>query len=183
MEYPAHDQPQRNTVTLVRWSKKQGKDPIIKFVLFSVLGLILSLILMIFMTGLRSVGAVALFTVIFAAILTIPTVNGQRSLMRGLTNRVNDTILEVTGTRDDQLSVRQFRQLIKRGERFPLLVNGVPGLHLQVKRTPTLEKDALEELLVVFSVIPPKNGTASFDRLLAAAMDARPGTPGSSQSM
>ncbi|UVJ40372.1 hypothetical protein [Arthrobacter sp. CJ23] len=180
MESSARDQPLRNTVTLVRWSRNPGKDPMIKFVVFSILGLILGLILMLFMPGLRNAGAVALFTALFAAILTIPAVNGQRNVMRGLTKKVNDTILEVTGSSADQLSVRDFRQRAKSGEQLPLLVNGVPGLHLQVKRTPSLENDALENWFVVFSVIPPKNGTASFDRLLAAALDARPEAAGSS---
>ncbi|MBO1266457.1 hypothetical protein [Arthrobacter cavernae] len=180
MENSAHDQPRRNTVTLVRWSKKPGEDPIIKFIMFSVLGLILCLFLMIFMPGLRSFGAVALFTAIFAAILTVPTASGRRSFMRGLTKRVNDTIGEVTGNPHDQLSVRQFRQLVKSGEQLPLIVNGVPGLNLHVERASTLEKNAPEKWFVVFTIIPPENGPASFDRLLAAAIGARPETPGAS---
>jgi hypothetical protein len=72
---------------------------------------------MTFMDFLQSFGAIALFTVMFAAILTAPLVSDERSFMRGLTRRVNDTIVEVTGTPGDQLSVRQFRQLVKSGER------------------------------------------------------------------
>jgi hypothetical protein len=172
MENSVQGQPRRNSVTLVRWSKKPGEDPLIRFLMFSILGLILCLVSMIYMPGLRSFGAVALFSTIFAAILTAPTVSGQRSLMQGLTKRVNDTIVEVTGAPGDQLSVRQFRQLIKTGERLSLLVNGVPGLNLQVERATTLEKNAPEKWRVVCTVIPPENGTASFDRLLAAAVQA-----------
>ena len=79
-----------------------------------------------------------------------------------------------------QLSVRYFRQLIKSGEQLSLLVNGVPGLNLHVERASTLQKNASEKWLVVFTVIPPENGTASFDRLLAAAINARPETPSAS---
>jgi uncharacterized protein (DUF58 family) len=180
MDNSAHDQPGKNTVTLVRWSKKPGDDPIVRFVLLSIIGLILCLFSMIFMPGLRNFGAIALFTVIFPAILTVPAVSSQRSYMRGLTKRVNDTIVEVTGTPSDRVSVRQFRQLVRSGQQLPLLVNGVPGLNLHVERASTLEKNAAGKWLVVFTVIPPENGTASFDRLLAAAVNARPEAPSAS---
>jgi hypothetical protein len=178
MENAGHAQPRSNTVTLVRWSKKPGEDPLIKLVLFSMLGLILCLISMIFMPGLRNFGAVALFAVILPVILTVPVVSRQRSFMQELTRTVNDTIVEVTGTPEGRLPVRQFRHLVKSGEQLPLLVNGVPGLNLQVERAATLQKNTPENWLAVFTVIPPENGTASFDRVLAAALHARPGTPG-----
>ena len=176
MENAGHGQQRRNTVTLVRWSKKPGEDPLIKFLLFSILGLVLCLISMIFMPGLRNLGAVALFTIILPAILTVPVVSSQRSFMQGLTRTVNDTIAEVTGTPNCQLSVRRFRQLVKSGGQLSLLVNGAPGLNLHVERALTLQKNAPEKWLAVLTVIPPENGTASFDRLLAAAIDARPET-------
>lgn len=180
METSGHDQLRRNTVTLVRWSKKPGEDPFIRFIMLSVFGLVLCLISMIFLPFLRNFAAFALFMVIFPAILTVPTISGRRGFMRELTKTVNDTVIEVTGARSDQLSVRQFRQLVKSGEQLPLLVNGVPGLNLHVERTSTLAKNAPEKWLVVFTVIPPDNGTASFDRLLAAASEARPESPGAS---
>jgi uncharacterized protein (DUF58 family) len=176
MQYSAHGQPRKNTVTLVRWSKKPG-EALINFVIFSIFGLILCLILMIFIPGLRSFSGVALFTAIFGAILTVPTVSSQRSFMRGLTKRVNDTIVEVTSAPGEQLSVKQFRHLAKSGEQLSLLVDGVPGLHLHVERASTPKKKAPEKWLVVFTAIPPESGTASFDRLLAAAIDAGADTP------
>lgn len=177
MENAGHGQQRRNTVTLVRWSKKPGDDPLIKFVLFSILGLILCLISMIFMPGLRNFGAVVFFTIILPAILTLPVVSSQRSYLQELTRTVNDTIAELTGTPNGQLSVRQFRHLVKSGEQLPLLVNGVPGLNLQVGRAQTLQKNAPQKWLAILTVATPENGTASFDRLLAAAIDARPETP------
>ena len=102
--------------------------------------------------------------------------------MRGLTKRVNDTLTEVTGSPGDQLSVRQFRHMTKSGERLPLLVSGLPGLNLHVARASTLEKNAPEKWVAVFTVVPPENGTASFDRLVAAAVDAGPGTASSSSA-
>ena len=73
------------------------------------------------------------------------------------------------------MSVRQFRHMTKTGEQLPLLVSGVPGLNLHVARASTLEKHAPEKWVAVFTVVPPENGTASFDRLVAAAVNAGPG--------
>lgn len=173
MENSAHDQHGTNSVIVVRWSKKPGDDPAVRFVLLSIIGLILCLVSMIFMPILRNFGAIALFTVIFPAILTVPAISSQRSYSRGLTKRVNDTIVEVTGNRGDQLSVRQFRQLVRSGEQHALTVDGVPGLKLHVERAPILEKNAAGKWLVVMTAIPPESGTASFDRLLSAAISPR----------
>jgi hypothetical protein len=148
---------------------------VIKFVLFSVFGLILCLILMMFIPSLRNFGAVALFTVFFATLLTVPTIKGRRAFMSGLTKRVNDTIAEVTTTSGDQLSVKEFQRMVKSGERRPLLVNGVPGLNLHVERVGPLDNNAPEKWLAVFTVVPPEIGTESFDRLVAAATAAGSG--------
>lgn len=172
MENSPVDPPRNSTVALVRWSKKPGESPVTKFVMFSVFGLILSLVLMMFLPFLRSFGAVALFTVFVAALLTVPAVKGRRTFMFGLTKRVNDTIAEVTNTPGDQMSVKEFQRLVKSGERRPLLVSGVPGLNLHVERLPSLDNKAPEKWLAVFTVIPPENGTESFDRLVAAAIGA-----------
>lgn len=172
MENSPVDPPRNNTVALVRWSRKPGESPVIKFLLFCVFGLILCLVLMMFIPGLRNFGAVVLFTGFFAALLTVPTVKGRRTFMVGLTKRVNDTIAEVTTTPGDQLSVKEFQRMVKSGERRQLLVNGVPGLNLHVERMGSLDNNAPEKWLAVFTVVPPENGTESFDRLVAAAMDA-----------
>ena len=158
MERPLHAQPHKSTVALVRWSKKPGENPVIRFIILTVFGLILCLFLMIFMPGLRSGGAV----------------------MRGVTQRVNDTIAEVSDSPGDQLSVGEFRRLIKSGEPLPLLVGGVPGLSLHVERVAAAEENAPRKWLAVFTVVPPENGAASFDRLVAAAIDADRGVTGTS---
>jgi uncharacterized protein (DUF58 family) len=172
----SHERSRRNNLTIVRWSRKPGEHPVVRFVMLSIYGLLLCLFLMIFMPGLRGFGAVALFMVIFPAILTAPTVSSRRAFMRGLTGRVNDIIAEVTETPGGQLSVREFRRLFKTGERLPLAVSGVPGLSLQVQRIAPAEKNSPETWRAVFTVVPPENGTASFDRLVAAAIDAGPGS-------
>jgi hypothetical protein len=177
MDNAVQDKPGKSAVTVVRWTKKPGQDPAARFVLLSVVGLVLGLILMTFLPVLRSFGAVTSFTVLFAALFTAPAVSGRRRLLQGLAKRVNDTIGEVTGTPGDQLSVKQFRQLINSGERLALPVSGVPGLCLQVERAPALEKNAPEKWSAILTVIPPENGTASFDRLVAAAV-AEGSSPG-----
>jgi len=176
MDNSRPDQSRQSTVALVRWSRKPGENTLVRFVMFSVFALILCLILMIFISGLRSFGAVVLFTVILAAILTGPAVSRQRAFMTGLTIRVNATIAEVTGTPGDQLSVKEFRRMVNSGERLPLLVGGVPGLSLHVERVASQETETPEKWFALFTVDTPESGTASFDRLVAAAIDAHPGT-------
>lgn len=144
----------------------------------SILGMILCLFLMIFLSGLRSFGAALIFSFCFAAFLTLRAASAQRRFMTGLTRRINITIAEVTNRPGDQLSVKQFRHMAKSGERLPLDVSGVPGLNLHVARASTLEKHAAEKWVAVFTVVPPENGTASFDRLVAAAINVGPGTAG-----
>ena len=100
--------------------------------------------------------------------------------MLGLTKRVNDAIAEVTNSPGDQLSVKEFQGMVKSGERRPLLVSGVPGLNLHVERMATVDNNAPEKWLAVFTAVPPENGTESFDRLVAAALD--PGRGGATAS-
>src|SRR6478735_3331475 len=126
MEISRRDQPRKNTVALVRWSKQPGEHPVTKFIWSSILGMILCLFLMIFLSGLRSFGAVMLFSFCFAAFLTVRSVAAQRRFMKGLTKRINGTIAEITSRPGDQLSVKQFQQMTKSGERLPLDVSGVP---------------------------------------------------------
>jgi hypothetical protein len=167
---PVHEQRGKNAITVVRWSKQPGQDPVVRAVLSSVCGLLLCLVLMMFLPGFRSFIAVASFTAIFAVVLTAPTVSGQRRFTQRLTKRVNDAIVEVTSTPGDQLSVKQFRHLVKTGEHVPLPVRGVPGLSLHVQRAPVVEGNAPEKWSAVFTVNPPDSGTDSFDRLVAAAI-------------
>jgi hypothetical protein len=167
---PLHE-PRRNTVALVRWSTKPGDSPVVRFVVFFIGVFALCLILLMFIPVLRSFGAVVLFTVFFATLITIPAVSDQRRLMQGLTKQVNDAVAEVTCTPGDRLSVKEFRHMVKSGEQRPLLVSGVPGLNLHVKRVAVPSKNSPEKWIAVLTVVPPENGTASFDRLVAAAIE------------
>ena len=53
MDISRRDQPRKDIVALVRWSKKPGENPVFKFIMTSILGLILCLFLMIFLPFLR----------------------------------------------------------------------------------------------------------------------------------
>ncbi|WP_144670621.1 hypothetical protein [Arthrobacter sp. U41] len=170
------DQPRKDAVAVVRWSKKPGESPAGRFFKFSVFGLILCLLLMTILPGFRSFGALALFTAFFATLFTVPAVQRRRDFMCGLTKRLNDTVAEVTNTPGDRLSVKEFERMVKSGEQRPLLVDGVPGLHLHVERIATPEKVVPEKWLAVITVVPPESGTDSFDRLVAAAVGAGPAT-------
>jgi hypothetical protein len=172
---PLHE-PRKNTVALVRWSTKPGDNPVVRFVVSFIGVFALCLILLMFIPVLRSFGAVVLFAVFFATLFTVPAVSDQRRLMQGLTKRVNDTVAEVTCTPGDQLSVKEFRHMVKSGEQRPLLISGVLGLNLHVERVAVSGKNSPEKWLAVLTVVPPENGTASFDRLVAAAIEPGAGT-------
>ncbi|MGO4146504.1 hypothetical protein AB4Y77_15610 [Paenarthrobacter sp. YAF11_1] len=165
----------KDAVTVVHWERKPGDEPVIKFMIFSVLGVLLGLVLMVFLPAFRSIGALALFTVVFAALLTIPVIAAQRTFMRGVAKRVNDTIDEVTGSSRHGLSPKQLNRLIKSGESWPLMVSGVPGLRLQVQRVLARDEGAPEKWRAVITAVPPRNGMSSFDRLLEAAVSSRCG--------
>ncbi|MCP1411350.1 hypothetical protein [Paenarthrobacter sp. A20] len=177
MQNPARHPSPQDAVTVVSWERKPGDNPVIRFVLFSILGMMVALTMMVFMTGLRNVGSVALFTVAFAGILTVPAVAARRTFMRRLTTRINDTIHEVTGSAHEDLSAKQLRHLARSGEALPLLVSGMPGLRLQVQRVLAVGDDAPERWRAVIMAVSPRNGIASFDRLLAATLSGQAQAP------
>lgn len=164
--------------TSKQWSGKPAEDLPSMFFGSGVIALVLCLILMIPLSGLRNVGAATLFIAVVSIALTAVSVYGtatsERAFLRGLSERVNGTLLELTGNPAQQLSVQQFRALIESGRRLPLLVNGVPGLDLGVVRErPAKRKPKVTTTAhVVLTVTAPDYGIASFDRLLAAARGA-----------
>ncbi|ASN22029.1 hypothetical protein [Arthrobacter sp. YN] len=166
----------KDAVTVVHWERKSGDEPVIKFVIFGVLGLLLGLLLMVFSPAFRSIGALALFTVVFAGLLTIPVIAAQRKFIRGIAKRVNDTIDEVTGSSRCGLSVKQLNRIIRSGESWPIAVSGVPGLRLQVQRVLARDEDAPARWRAVITAVHPRNGMSSFDRLLEAALSGGQGT-------
>ncbi|MDF9751584.1 hypothetical protein [Arthrobacter sp. ES3-54] len=184
------------TFTSQQWTGRPGQDAVYSFLGLGIVGFVACLVLMIFIAGLRDPGAAALFIVVFAVALTTFIVlaksSSEKKFLIGINQRVNDTILELTGNPDDQLSLRGFRRFIESEQRIPLPVHGVPGLELVVvregesagagrkhpaqRRTAPPNPSSIHPPLVtttelMITVTPPDYGTTSFDRLLNATLD------------
>lgn len=150
---------------------------------FSIIGFVLCLILMLFVPGLRDVGATMLFVGSFASAFTVLSVLGkgssERAFLERLTATVNEVILELTADRTKQLSPDELRSLLVNGGSLPLLVNGVSGLHLKVipepspkpKQNAKPKTDAVTTTRIVIAATPPDYGIGSFDRLLETAIN------------
>jgi hypothetical protein len=186
MPRPKPEQRVLSSFTSEQWSGRPGQDGVNMFIGFAVIGAVLCLILMIFVPGLRSSGAVILFTAVFAIVFTTLSIKGkasvERKFLERLTETVNDIVVGLTGNTSHRLSSQQFRALIENGKPHPLLVNGVPGLELQAigeqppvpARNPVVKRadNVVRTTRVVVTVTPPDYGITSFDRLLAAAAEA-----------
>ncbi|MDQ0679740.1 hypothetical protein QFZ30_003122 [Arthrobacter pascens] len=114
------------------------------FLVTAFIGFFVSLFLLLLIPGFRSPAAVLLFVSTCATICTPLLIAAQLSVeeafLSRFTEKVNGTILELTGSRSDSLTARQVRALIENGEALPLLVNGVPGLDLRFIREQAWDK-------------------------------------------
>jgi hypothetical protein len=167
--------------TSKQWTGRPGEEAGAMFGRFSVVGFVLCLVLMLFVPGLRDVGATMLFVALFATALTALALrakrSGERAFLQRLTGSVNDVILELTADRSQQLSADGLRSLLLDGGSRPLSVNGVSGLHLKViqQRSPKAKQnarpkaDAVTTTRIVIAATPPDYGIRSFDRLLETA--------------
>lgn len=132
------------------------------------------LILMIFIAPLRNffvfVG-VCTAVATFATVVSFgPKVKAERAFLAGLTERVNEAILELTGDPSARIPVEELRQLIQDNRRrVPLHINGVPGVWLKV--VPGQENEATR---VVATLTTPDYGLESFDVLLNAEHQRKP---------
>lgn len=134
------------------------------------------------LTNLGAFGAVAITVSVVALLLWILSEDKvRRKFADDLINDVNETIIGLTGDATAGLSRKTFESLCSSGGRIPLPVNGVPGLELNViSDRPAGERIAaiarVDETLrtshVTVFATPPDYGTASFDRLLQATLDA-----------
>lgn len=134
------------------------------------------------LTRLGAFGAVAITLGVVALLLWILADDKvRRKFSDDLIADVNETIIGLTGDAAAGLSRKTFESLCSSGGRIPLPVNGVPGLELGViSDRPAGERMAamirVDETLrtshVTVFATPPDYGTASFDRLLQATLDA-----------
>lgn len=183
---PPPEQRVLRAFTSEQWSGRPTQDGGSLFIGLAVIGAVLCLVLMIFVPGLRSGGALTLFTAAFAIVFTVLLIAGkasaERKFLGGLTEAVNETIVGLTGRVEQRLSADQFRALIENGRPVALLVNGVPGLELQAisdqqpvpVRNPVVKRTdkVVRTTRVVITVTPPDYGITSFNHLLAAAAEA-----------
>jgi hypothetical protein len=128
------------------------------------------LAIMLFLPAFKGADALILFAGTFATILSIPAFMERRTLTRGVTSRINESLTEITGTAEHQLSARDLWRLMDSGKPRPIPSAGIPGLCIKVRRAPTLIEGARDTWTAVVFAGPLKTGTASFDRLLEAAI-------------
>lgn len=182
--------------TSLQWSGRPAQEAIYSCLGLGVIGFFVCLVLMIFFAGLRDPGVATLFIVVFAVGLTTLAVwskaSNEKKFLAAISKRVNDTIVEMTGNPNDQLSLPDFRKFIENERRIPLLVHGVPGLELRAVRqgespatgpkespphrnpprnSSSTRTPVVTTTQVVVAITPPDYGTASFDRLLQATLD------------
>lgn len=194
---PKKEQKLLLSFTSLQWSGRPAQEAIYSCLGLGVIGFFVCLVLMIFIAGLRDPGVATLFIVVFAVGLTTLAVwskaSNEKKFLAGISKRVNDTIVELTGNPNDQLSLPDFRKFIENERRISLLVHGVPGLELRAVRhgespaigpkqspphqtAPRNSSSARTPVVtttqVVIAITPPEYGTASFDRLLQATLDA-----------
>jgi hypothetical protein len=181
MQTPRNEHREICSFTSKEWTGRPADGAGAMFGGFSIVGFVLCLILMLFVPGLRDVGATVLFVGIFASAFTVLGILGrgssERAFLQHLATTVNEVILELTADRANQLSTDELRSLLVDGGSLPLLVNGVSGLHLKVipeptpkpKQNATQKTGAVTTTRIVIAATPPDYGIGSFDRLLETA--------------
>lgn len=130
----------------------------------AILTAIVCLILAIFIPLLQNPGIGAIICFITALAVTIrdiaSTVQREKRFLAGLTEKVNEFIVESTGDSSSRITARRLRQLIDFGGKLPLAINGVPCLDL------TVTGIRFGARQIVATVTAPDYALASFDRLL-----------------
>lgn len=194
---PKPEQRQLLSFTSKQWSGRPAQDAFNLWLGLGIIGFLISLVLMIFIAGLRDPGAASLFIAIFSVALTGLSIwakaSSEKKFLTGINQRVNETVLELTGNPNDQLSLPDFRKFIENERRLPLPVHGVPGLELrairhgetsaiqpnQSRQSPSPPRNSSSARTpvetttqIIVAITPPDYGTASFDRLLQATLGA-----------
>lgn len=163
---------------------------------FGVMGLIVALILMIFLSDMRTLSAVALFSatfgIVFGSIFQKAEQSRGKTFLSDFSTKINVVLTELGGNELQNITPSKLKELIDSGTHHPLNVDGVAGLHLRVHENPiarTTSRPAPNALAtataeprqvekprssskhwrVVITTEAPEYGTASFDRLLSAA--------------
>lgn len=155
-----------------QWTGTPAKDAGHLFLGAGFLTFLVCLFLSIFIEPLRSFFAIVVVCTLAATLITAADIvvkaKGDKFFLAGLTARVNDSILEMTGDPHARISAAKLRELIEYGPDLPLSINGVPGVELTVKGA------RLEKKRILAVVIPPDYGLESFDVLLTAEQQRKP---------
>ena len=129
---------------------------------------IASLFLMIYVEPLRNVLAIVGLCTLVATVVMVSSIavkaKRENAFLAGLTRRVNDAVLELTGDPTARIEVGVLRHMIQDNRRrVPLQINGVPGVVLTV-----VAGKENEPTRVVAVLTTPDYGLESFDVLLNA---------------
>jgi hypothetical protein len=161
--------PQTMTLNIASFGPKKfagnpGKDAGTLFIGAGFATFLACLLLMIFIPPLQNVGVVIIICTLSAITITVwdivSTIRREKRYLTGLTETVNDFIVESTGDRSSRITVTRLRQLIDFGGKLPLSMNGVPCLDL------TVGGQRFGSRVVIATVTAPDYGLESFDRLL-----------------
>ncbi|MDF9751569.1 hypothetical protein [Arthrobacter sp. ES3-54] len=170
------------TFTSAQWDGKRGFKARSLLAKFTAKRFLVGLAVLAILTRLGAFGAVAITLGVVALLLWILSEDKIRQKFADeLIADANETIVGLTGDATAGLSRKTFESLCSAGGRIPLPVNGVPGLELSVvSDRPAVERiaaiarvdETVRTSCVTVFATPPDYGTASFDRLLQATLDA-----------
>ena len=166
-----------------QWDVRRIPKPVNVFAAFGGKGLLIGLIAFVTLANLGGFWIAFLVLATVSIILMTRTTGKatpQQHFVNNLLADVNDCVVELTGNKDARLTVRDLVALRESREDMPLPVSGVSGLSLRVvsdgprtERVAAISRvaDGVWTTRVIVSATAPDYGTASFDRLLAAALD------------
>ncbi|MGY3380896.1 hypothetical protein ACVWYS_002853 [Arthrobacter sp. TE12231] len=158
--------------TSEQWDGRSNPGPVHILKRFSRKRLLVGLVVFVILLGLGTFGAVIL-TLGVLGIVFKWLVSGDKpsqKFVNELMEDVNDALIELTGDPNVSLSAKDLRGLHNSGRHVPLPVNGVAGLELRVGSERLAAEVRTTRVTVVATA--PDYGTASFDRLLQATLDA-----------
>lgn len=168
-----------------QWDVRGNPKPVNAFAAFGGKRLAVGLIAFVILANLGGFLIALLVLAVIGFIVLMTRAKGKLSPQQQFANAVladvNDCVVELTGNEDARLTVKDLVALRESGEDMPLPVNGISGLSLRVlsdgprqERVAAIARvaDGAWTTRVIVSATAPDYGTASFDRLLAATLDA-----------
>lgn len=172
------------TFTSAQWDVRGNPKPVNVFAAFGGKRLWVGLIVFVILVNLvgfpLALIGLALMGLVMLMMRTTGRASPQQQFVNDLMADVNDCVVDLTGNKNHRLTVKDLVALRESGEDMPLHVSGVSGLSLRVVSDgPSQERiaaiarvaDGVWTTRVFVSATAPDYGTASFDRLLKAALE------------